>query len=134
MTASTARQRRHRVRTECIVRSARDARLLGDRTLDLSYDGARIAALGPARLGERVTMSIALPGTRIWFEAEGRVERIEEGRRRGDEGPALGIRVDRMDGMKRLLLATVLRHHPVMRHGRGDARDYAMSVARIATR
>lgn len=135
MSTDDSRQhRRHAVRARCIARSARDGRLLGDSTLDLSYSGARIAALAPATIGERVAISLELPGTRVWVEAEGRVERVIPGRRAGDEGPAIGVRLDRMDGMKRLLLASVAGHHPDVPRTRGARRDYAMLVARIGAR
>lgn len=91
----------------------------------------RVATLGPAAIGERVQISIELPGTQIWIEAGGRVERVIAGRRRGDEGPAIGVRVDRMDGMRRLLLASVVSHHPEVPRSRGAKRNYAMTVARI---
>ncbi|MDQ3035535.1 MAG: PilZ domain-containing protein [Myxococcota bacterium] len=123
--------RRHLVQAECIVRSAEDGRLLADRTLDLSYSGARVAALGDARVGERVQMSLAIPGTSVWIDAGGRVERVLPGRRYGETGAALGVRIDRMDGMRRLLLAQVVRSYPEVARGRGPRRDYAETVARI---
>lgn len=113
------------------MRSVEDGRLLADRALDLSYSGARVASLGSARVGERVTMSLAMPGTPIWIEAAGRVERVIPGRRIGDEGPALGLRIDRMDGMRRLLLAQVVSRFPIAARSRGARRDYAESIARI---
>ena len=114
------------------MRSAEDGRLLGDRTLDVSYSGARVAALTSARVGERVQLAVAIPGTSIWVEGSGRVERVLAGRRHGDGGAALGVRIDRMDGMRRLLLAQVVGRYPIAARGRGPRRDYAETIARIA--
>jgi hypothetical protein len=128
-----ARQhRRHAVEAHCIARSERDGRLLADRTLDVSYSGLRLAALGPAALGERIRISLELPGTKVWIDGAGRVERVIEGRRAEDRGAAIGVRVDRLDGMRRLLLAQVARHYPEVARSRGRQRDYAETVARIA--
>jgi hypothetical protein len=132
MDEHTRRHRRHRVRARCIARSSRDGRLLGDTTLDVSYSGVRIAALGGASIGERVEVSLEVPGTRIWIEASGRVERVVAGLRAGDGGRAIGVRLDRMDGMRRLLLAASVSEYPEAGAGRGRARDYARAVARIA--
>lgn len=114
------------------MRSAEDGRLLADRTLDLSYSGARVAALDEARVGERVVMSLAIPDTRIWIEAGGRIERVLPGRRYGERGTAFGLRIDRMDGMRRLLLAQVASRYPEVARTRGSRRDYAETIARIA--
>ncbi len=124
--------RRHLVHARCIVRSSRDGRLLGDRTLDVSYSGVCLAALGPALLGERVEISLELPGTSVWVEGRGRVERLIAGRRSEDHGPAIGVRVDRMDGMRRLLMTSVASRYPEVARARGATRDYASTVARIA--
>lgn len=133
MDDTTSRQhRRHLVNAECEVRSAIDGRLLADRTLDVSWSGLRVLALDEARLDERVRVTIRIPRSRTWIEADGRVERVLGGRREGDEGPALGISLRRMDGMLRLLLASVIERYPEAACGRGFERDYARAIARIA--
>lgn len=132
MSTDLSRQhRRHTFRASCIARSATDGRLLGDRTLDVSYSGMRIALIDQARVGERVELSFEVPATKLWIRASGRVERIERGLRDGDEGAALGVRIDRMHGFDRLLLATIARGLPEARGERGQRRDYARVVARI---
>lgn len=125
--------RRHALQASCIVRSSRDGRLLGDRTLDVSYSGIRVSALGEARVGERVDVSLEVPGSRVWIRAQGRVERVLEGRRKGEGGRSLGVRVDRMDGFSRVLLTSIARQFPEVARGRGASRDYAEAVLRIAT-
>ncbi len=126
------RHRRHRVRTECVVRAQRDDRLIADETFDLSWSGVRARALAATRVGERVRVSIRIPGSTTWLDADGVVARVCPSRRAGDEPAAVGVRMDRMDGMLRLLLGTVLRHYPELRPARRRARDYARMVARIA--
>ncbi|HHH30710.1 MAG TPA: hypothetical protein ENK57_20535 [Polyangiaceae bacterium] len=135
MTASSRRQHpRHRVQTECVLRCETTDLLLADETVDISWDGVRVRALTPAHLGQPVRLSLRIPGSKTWLNVQGSVTRLCEGRRRGESGPTLGVRMSRMDGMHRLLLATVIRHYPKARSGRGGVRDYARSVRRIAQR
>lgn len=134
MSTDLSRQyRRHAFRASCIARSLEDGRLVGDRTLDLSYSGMCISAVDRARVGERVELSFEVPGSKLWISAKGRIERVLAGRREGDEGPALGVRIDRMNGFDRLLLATIARGFPEVASTRGGRRDYAETVARIGS-
>lgn len=121
---------RYAVRTDCLVTS-RDGRMLAERTLDASWDGLRLAATGTVRVGERVHVSLRVPRSRYWLQAEGVVTRLLHGRRDGDAGPAFGVRLDRMHGMDRMLLGTALRHQHRAAPERGATRDYARAVARI---
>ncbi len=124
---------RHGVRTPCVVMTGDNLTLLGDETMDLSWDGARIRCHVPARIGERVRVRLQIPRSTVWVDAEGYVARVMPGRRRGDDPPALGLKLDRMDGMMRLLLATTIRHRPAPDPSlRGPRRDYAEVVRRIA--
>lgn len=93
----------------------------------------RVSAVGAARVGERVDLSFEIPGSRVWIAAHGRIERVLSGRREGEEGPALGVRIDRMNGFDRLMLATIARGLPEVAATRGGRRDYAEAVARIAS-
>ena len=132
MTTDLSRQhRRHAFRASCIARSLEDGRLLGDRTLDVSYSGMQLAAVSDARVGEKVEVSFEIPGSRVWMTARGRIERVLAGRREGDEGPALGVRIDRMNGFDRLMLATIVRGTPERPSTRGGKRDYAETVRRL---
>lgn len=129
---SLRQHRRHRVHTDCLLRASSDDRLIADEVVDGSWSGLRVRSLGPARLGEPVRISIRVPGSRLWLEADGVVARVCPGRRADDGGETLGVAVRRMDGMHRLLLATAFRRHPEVPTSRGGRRDYARAVARIA--
>lgn len=78
-------------------------------------------------------MSLRIPGSATWIDAEGEVTRICPGRREADGGSAFGVRLRRMDGMLRLLLTMVARTYPAVNPVRGTSRDYARTVLRIAT-
>lgn len=129
MSDSVRKHRRHRLLAECVVRQGE--RLLSDRVLDASYDGLRVRALDAPSFDEPVQISLRMPGSRVWVEAEGEVTRVIEGRRSGDDGKSFAIKLRRMDGMQRLLLQTVAGCYPEARGGRGDNRDYAKAVERI---
>jgi hypothetical protein len=107
-------------------------RLLGDRTLDLSWNGARVASREPARVGERVRVRLQIPRSDIWIDADGYVARVLPARRADDGVPSIAVRINRMDGMMRLLLASGIRNRPSPpATRRGGVRDYAQSVRRI---
>jgi hypothetical protein len=120
------------VRTDCVVIRARDKRLVGDRTVDVSWSGLQIAGVGEATAGEPVHLALRMPDSNLWVEAEGWVTRVVPGRRESDAGRAYGVRISRMDGMSRVLLGSVIRNYPAARPTRGEGRDYAREVARIA--
>lgn len=132
-TATRREHRRYRLRAECVIRSCRDDRLISDQTLDVSWSGIRVSALQEARLGERVKVSVRVPGSITWLDADGEVTRLCVGRRFADGGATLGVRLRRMDGMLRLLLTTVARAYPMVAPQRGGSRDYARAVLRIAS-
>lgn len=125
--------RRHQFFGPCVVRSATDGRVVGESTEDVSYSGMRVrAATDAVHLGERVDVSISIPGSKLWVHGQGRVERAIPGRRAGDVGPAIGIKLDRMDGLSRALMTAVASQMPLAPTTRGGRRDYAEAVARIA--
>ena len=98
----------------------------------MSYSGVRVRALRHARIGERVLVSLRLPGTRLWVDAEGEVTRRSAGRRLGDGGPSLGITLCKMHGLDRIVMASYAKQQPRVRGRRGARRDYARQIARIA--
>ncbi|MCA9609000.1 MAG: PilZ domain-containing protein [Myxococcales bacterium] len=129
----TRRQhRRYSVRTDCVLRARQDDRLIADETVDASWSGLLVRSLGRARVGEAVRVSIRVPGSRMWLEADGTVARVCPGRREGESGETLGVVLRKMDGMHRLLFATALRRHPEAPAARGGRRDYARAIQRIA--
>ena len=133
MSTATRRQhRRYRVRAECVLRSCRDDRLISDQALDVSWSGLRVSALQETRIGERVKVSLRIPGSITWLDADGEITRVSPGRRVADGGSTLGVRLHKMDGMLRLLLTTVARGYPAVAPQRGGTRDYARAVLRIA--
>ncbi len=133
MTAQARDHRRHVFRAPCIVRSQIDGRLVADRLEDVSYSGLRVSTTTQAvHLGERVDVSLQIPGSRLWLSASGRVARAIPGRRAEDRGPSVGVRLDRMDGMSRALLTSIVSGQPLVEATRGGRRDYAEQVARIS--
>ena len=131
--ASTRRHSRHYVPAQCIVRSRQSGELVGDRVLDMSYSGLRLNHLGGARLGERLDVSIRIPGSSFWLHAVGEVARVSDGLRDEDDRPSLGVWLRKMHGMDRIVMATYARRRPVVPPSRGGGRrDYAKAVLRIA--
>jgi len=133
MTVQARDHRRHVFRATCLVRSQIDGRLVGGRAEDVSYSGLRVSTTTEAvQLGERVDVSLQLPGSSLWLLASGRIARAIPGRRAEDLGPSVGVRLDRMDGLSRALLTSIVSGQPLVEATRGGRRDYAEQVARIA--
>ena len=128
---SERQNRRHAFPTDCVALTEDGKRLVGDRITDLSWDGAFVATRERARIGERLRLRIRIPESQLWVDARGTVTRNAEGRRAGDS-PGLGVRITAMDGMSRILLATILRGRPEPEPTERPRRDYARAVARIA--
>jgi hypothetical protein len=125
---------RHGVRTPCVVMTEDNLTLLGDETMDLSWDGARIRCHVPAKVGDKIRIRLQLPKSAVWVDAEGYVARVMPGRRRGEDPASLGLKLNKMDGMMRVLLASTIRGRPEPEATRrGPRRDYAEAVQRIQT-
>lgn len=123
---------RYAVETECVVVSEDGHRLVGDAIHDLSYSGVQVGGGAGARPGERVCVSLRIPDSAAWIDAEGVVARVLRGRRDGDRGPALGIRLTRMNGMSRVFLTSIARSFPEVAQSPSRKRDdYAGAVGRI---
>ena len=132
MTSQARGHRRHAFRTACIVTSRLDGRVVGERSEDVSYSGLRVSTTTDAvRLGEQVDVSLQIPGSQLWLSARGRIVRAMPGRREGDAGPSVGVRLDQMDGMSRALLTSIVSTRPLVEATRGGRRDYAEQIARI---
>ena len=82
----------------------------------------------------RLTREAAAALREAGIEAEGVVARVVPGRRHDDAGPGAGIRIKKMDGMSRVLLASVARAFPLVRPSSRRRQDYAGAVARIGSR
>ncbi len=125
---------RYEVQTRCLVFTEDGERLLGERSLDLSWNGVRVTSREPARVGEKVRVRLQVPKSDVWIDANGYVARILPARRRGEGEPSIGVQITRMDGMMRLLLASSVRARSRTQHTpRGPARDYAEIVRRIGS-
>ena len=119
------------MRANCVAVSRSDGRLVGDRLSDVSWDGAFLEGDGEARLGDTLQLRVQLPGSRVWMDAEATVTRVSRGRRGLHDRPGVGVSLSRMDGMSRILLATVAKSFPVNTGGGPRQRDYATIVQTI---
>jgi hypothetical protein len=92
---------RHSVRratnARCQAVSETRFRLIGERALDLSTEGLLLACDEEVHVGERVLLSIEMPGTKTWIDAEAMVVRVVEGYREGDRGYCAGLRFTAID-------------------------------------
>lgn len=123
---------RRLARVPCQAVAEDGFRLIGDELLDVSARGALVASDGSAKLGEPVLLSLKVPGTRHWIDAEGLVTRVVRGTRGSDHGPAIGIALTHMDAIDRALLAGALERLPPSAPARALRRDYAQAIRAIA--
>ena len=130
--ASQRTVERYPVSSECQVVFERGFELLGRTAIDLSLGGMLVASDRLAAIGEPVFVSLRVPGTRLWVDAEGEVTRLVKGRRYTDFGPAVGVRFTRLDRTTRALLWGNLCDRPTGFPARPPRRDYAATVSRIA--
>ena len=68
------RSLRRAVRADCQVVTDRHFQLVGVRALDLSIDGMLLESDHRPPIGEEVIVSLKLPGTTMWVDAEAEVE------------------------------------------------------------
>jgi hypothetical protein len=118
---------RRRLRADCQVVRERDFKLVGRRTLDVS-DGGMLVSLdasehgaegdAPLRPGDAVVVSFRPPRTTRWVDALGVVTRVTKGRRRGDPGPAFGVRLSPIDRGSRDALRVALQRLPEVQPAR----------------
>ena len=111
--------------------TSESGRLLGERTLDGSWDGLQVAACHDAEIGDRVNVALRVPRSTFWVQGKGTVTRVSPGLREEDEAPSIGIALDEMHGLDRMLLAHALRKNPQVAPKRNADRDYARTVWRI---
>jgi len=105
-------------------------RLIGERFLDASAEGALVACDAAVALGEELVVSFAVPGSSLVFDAEAEVVRIIEGFRPRDPGYCAGLRFTRFDRRDRLALGVDLRGlPPVPRQVRWGHRPAASRAA-----
>ena len=105
-------------------------RLIGERFLDASAEGALVACDAEVVLGEELVVSFGVPGSSLVFDAEAEVVRIIEGFRPRDPGYCAGLRFTRFDRRDRLALGVDLRGlPPVPRQVRWGHRPAASRAA-----
>jgi len=107
------------------------ARALYGQPLPPAHGVVHVVAESGLDVGERATLSLRVPGSQVWLDAEAEITRVVRGRRLGDAGVAYGLRLRRMDGMSRVLLGQIARGRPEVSSARGERRDYARTIARI---
>lgn len=88
---------RRAVRARCQAVAERGFRLIGEQALDLSTHGLLLACDAWLEVGEPVLLSIEMPMTGEWIDAEAVVARIVEGYRHGDRGYCAGLRFTGLD-------------------------------------
>jgi hypothetical protein len=103
---------RRALRLGCRVRHTSNLRLVADRAIDLSPQGALVLSDDGIALGTEVVVSFMTTDFPIWFDTRATVTRVVEGRRPGDDGRALGLRFDSLAAVSRLILRGHLRKIP----------------------
>lgn len=122
---------RRSVSVPCQVVAEEGFRLVGVELLDVSARGALVRSRGIVELGEPVLLSLRVPNTRHFVDAEGRVTRIVRGARGTDRGSAFGVSLERIDAMDHALLVSAIEMLPETTPARAIRLDYAHAV-RIA--
>lgn len=116
------RTSRHRVGARGQAVALEGFRLIGERILDASAEGALVACDDRVELGEAVVLSFPVPGSSLVFDAEAEVVRVVRGEREGDPGYCAGLRFVGFDRRDRLALGVDLRALPLApRQVRWDA-------------
>ena len=129
--ASQRRAIRRSVRLACQVVRERDFKLVAWKTLDLSSDGVLVPTEVDVAPGDEMIVSFRATPCGLWFDTDGAVVRVLEGRRRGDPGRCLGIRFGSLDAVSRLILRGNLRRMPPPLPQREPRIDYARTLRNI---
>lgn len=126
------REVRRAVSLACQVVRERDFQVVADRAIDLSPDGIRVATDADLQPGEGVIVSFQATRLGLWFDTQATVCRVERGRRLGDREPAVGLRFDSLDRVKRFILRGHLRRVPPPVPRRTQRIDWARTVEKFA--
>lgn len=102
---------RRAIEIPCVASLERGLRLFGQRAFDLSTDGALVETRIPVACGERVVLTLGLPGGGF-IHARGEVVRIVSNRRDGDRSCGVAVRFDGLDAERRAKVQTALRGIP----------------------
>lgn len=125
---SERRTLRHAAELVCHVVRERGFVHIAGSTLDISVDGMRVASDAEVQVGDDVVLSVRLPRSRQWIDAQGRVVRIERGVRDGDKGRAIAIAFTAIDPVDRAMLAGATSAVPPPVPRRMVRRDYAATI------
>ena len=117
---------RREVMVPCQAVRLRDFVLVADRTLDISVDGLLLPFHPPFGLsaggvgpriehvavapGDELIVSFPIPG--MWIDTDAVVTRVVQGRRPGDDGPAIGVKFELLSASARAALAGFLHGRP----------------------
>lgn len=107
--ASIRRAFRRYVRLDCQVVREHDFALVGDLALDLSTEGMLVRATRRILTGEELVVTVRLPRSNRWFDAQATVARVLHGRRPGDAGLSFGVEFHGVGRADRDLLFEHLR-------------------------
>jgi hypothetical protein len=88
---------RRAVRARCQAVTESGFRLVGEKAFDLSTHGLLLACDAGVEVGETILLSIEMPATGEWIDAEAVVARLIEGYRHGDRGYCAGLRFTAID-------------------------------------
>jgi hypothetical protein len=102
---------RRKLRAACQAVRERDFRLVSERVLDLSTEGALLACDRRVAVGDALLLSVRLPDG-CYVDAEGLVVRVLEGWRYGDLGYCAGLRFTALDAAGWLAIRDALRGLP----------------------
>src|ERR1700689_5667231 len=106
---------RRAVRTRCEVVRERDFKLVGTTVLDLSTRGMLLETDMAILTGEDLVVSFKSPTSDRWYDCAATVARVLHGRRRRDEGRAVGVAFDSLHVLDELLLCEELKSAPMAR-------------------
>ncbi len=130
--ATDRRSIRRAVRIACQVVRERDFRLVGARTLDLSYEGMLVACDVPVLTGELVVFSFQIPSLGEWIDGEGVVARVVHGRRPLDPCHSIGIEFIGLDACAREALRVGFKGSPPPLPARAMRIDWAATARMIS--
>jgi hypothetical protein len=102
---------RRKLRATCQAVRERDFRLVSERVLDLSTEGALLACDCRIAVGDTLVVAVRMPDGR-YVDAEGLVVRVIEGWRYGDLGYCAGLRFTALDRAGWLAIREALRGLP----------------------
>ena len=108
-------RKRRAARPLCEVVRLRDFRLVGRQVIDLSTRGMLVETDVSILTGEELIVTFKSPVDNRWFDCEGTVVRVLQGRRRRDERRAVGISFAAMDPWTEIVLCDHIRAAPPVR-------------------